>query len=97
MESKHKVLENAWHLGGHDNWKNQVYIEMDKTKYERERDFELRKERRRRIKDGEDNLVIRNGKIVKLAPLGAGTRGGRGGRPFPRGRGGGGRQGGGRS
>lgn len=96
MESKRKVLDNAWHLGGHDNWKNQVYIEMDKTRYERERDFQLRETRRKRLSDGEENLVIRSGKIVKLAPLGAGTRGGRGGRPFPRGRGGGGRQGGGR-
>ena len=30
--------------------------------------FELRQERRRRIEAGEENLVIRRGKIIKQAP-----------------------------
>jgi hypothetical protein len=65
---------------------------MDKTKQEREHDYQLRQERRRRMNDGETNLVIRSGKIVKLAPLGPSTRG----RQSSRGTGRGGRQGGGR-
>jgi hypothetical protein len=93
MASKRKVLENARRLGESD-WKNQVFIELDKTRQERKRDYELRLERRTRMQNGETNLVIRNGEIVKLNPLGVSARGGhRGGRGRGRGLG---RQGGGR-
>ena len=43
MTTKRKVLENARHLKEYDNWNNQVSIELEKTKQERKRDYELRK------------------------------------------------------
>jgi hypothetical protein len=46
------------------NW-DKVYISPDRTVKERAADFALREERRRRERDGETNLVIRNGKVVQ--------------------------------
>ena len=43
-----------------------MYLDHDKTKMERIKDYELRQEKRRRTQQGETDLVIRNGKLVNL-------------------------------
>ncbi len=73
-------------LRGDNNWEK-VYISPDRTVKERAADFALREERRRREREGETGLVIRNGQIVNknvrtsatAAAPGAGARVGGGG------------------
>ena len=45
-----------------------MFISPDLTNGQRKAAFKLREERRRRIAEGEEYLVIRRGKIVKRAP-----------------------------
>ena len=67
VEDKRRVL------GASKNLKNvpgysYIYFTPDLTRSQRQTAFELRQERRRRIEAGEENLVIRRGKIIKQAP-----------------------------
>ena len=54
-------LSNAKQLKTVDDWKK-VFITPDLDKQERLRNKELREELRRRMKDGEENLIIHKGK-----------------------------------
>lgn len=71
-ESKWKVLENAKNLQWLPQWKNNVWIDRDRTRAEQAREYELRVERRRREDAGEKGLIIKNGQIVQkwTSPLG---------------------------
>ena len=60
-----KILTTAWRLKNNSKWEN-TYIDPDRTLQEREEHKALRRELKRRREAGEDNLVIRDGAIVKL-------------------------------
>ena len=66
MDDKHQVLNASKDLINNENLSN-IYFSPDLTNGQRKAAFMLRAERRRRIAAGEDNLVIRRGKIVKRA------------------------------
>ena len=51
-----------------------VYINHDYTQKQREKYKALREEKWRRTREGEQNLVIRNGKIVVFKPGGGGQQ-----------------------
>ena len=66
---KFKVLEKASSLRERGNkWKN-VYINSDKTQKEQEQDYRLRQERRRRLENGEKDLIIYKGEITTKQAL----------------------------
>ena len=67
LEDKRKVLDAARNLKNNVDHSN-VSISPDLTNGQRKAAFQQREERRRRIADGEEYLVIRRGKIVKRAP-----------------------------
>ena len=67
LEDKRKVLDAARNLKNNVDHPN-VSISPDLTNGQRKAAFQQREERRRRIADGEEYLVIRRGKIVKPAP-----------------------------
>ena len=50
------------------NKSTRIFVSTDKTPKEREAENQLRAELQRRKNDGEDNLVIRNGKILLFRP-----------------------------
>ena len=52
-------------LKNHDKYSS-IYLTPDLTPSQRKVAFELRMEKRRREKDGEADLAIRKGRIVKL-------------------------------
>ncbi|CAH1776464.1 unnamed protein product [Owenia fusiformis] len=54
----HKVSETT------ASWRT-TYIQADLTPHERRLAYELRQERNRRLENGETDLIIRNGKILK--------------------------------
>ena len=60
-----KILSNAWRLKNNTKWEN-TFIDPDRTLQEREEHKALRSELKSRRDAGEDNLVIRDGAIVKL-------------------------------
>lgn len=63
-EVKVDVLKLAPQLRAIEEWKN-VYITPDLTWKEREEGRRLREELRRRTSEGEQNLIIRRGRVVK--------------------------------
>ena len=66
---KSKVLEKAsWLRERGNKWKN-VYINSDKTQEEKEQDYRLRQERRRRLENGEKDLIIYKGEITTKQAL----------------------------
>ena len=67
MEGKRRVLSASKNLKNVEGYSN-IYFTPDLTRSQRETAFKLREERRRRIAEGEENLVIRRGKIIKQAP-----------------------------
>ena len=69
-DSKHEILRMSSQLRDSANWSN-VYITPDLTWKEREAARNLRQELGRRRANGEENLFIRQGKIVQ----GTGSRG----------------------
>ena len=90
-----KALRDVEHWGGNagEHGRGGVFIQQDLTYAERQREFQLRAEKRRRTAAGETDLVIRNGKIVVRGAAGdghpgrAGAQRGGGGRGGYRGRG----------
>ena len=67
VEDKRRVLGASKNLKNVPGYSN-IYFTPDLTRGQRQTAFELRQERRRRIEAGEENLVIRRGKIIKQAP-----------------------------
>ena len=63
FETKRKVLNASKRLKNHENYSN-VYFSPDLTRNQRKAAFELREERRRRLAQGEENLIIRRGRII---------------------------------
>ena len=64
-ETKTNIMKRAYKLNtGVTNKSEKVYINHDLTPKERETEKELRDELRARRGNGEEDLVIRNGKIV---------------------------------
>ena len=91
QESKVKALKGAREIANHDQWKfdaphglGGVYVQADRTRAERARDFELRQEKRVRTQNGEADLVIRDNRVVTRAEADAmqQQRGQRGARPW---------------
>lgn len=75
FEAKRKVLDAARRLKGHQSH-SRLFFTPDLTRIQREDAFKLREEKRRREKEGENDLIIRMGRIVKASdqrPIG-GTR-----------------------
>ena len=67
-EVKEKVLRNSYKLNrGVEKQEDRVYINPDFTPAERLKQKELRDELKRRRDEGETDLVIRGGKIIKRA------------------------------
>ena len=66
VDCKTEILENAYKLSHFNEWKK-VYLAPDRTPKEREENKKLREELQRRKQDGEEDIVIRKGKIVKKA------------------------------
>ena len=65
-ETKNAILRKAYKLNqGTTNADERVYINHDLTPKQREAEKELRKELRTRREGGEEDLMIRNGRIVK--------------------------------
>ena len=91
FESKEKVMAAAYQLHDDEDGWSGVFINHDQTRKQREEAYKLRVEKRQREEDGETNLVIRNGNVIKKPPpqhppshsrppaRGRGARGGRGG------------------
>jgi len=69
MGTKDKIMKGRFELTkGTTDSKKRLYINQDFTAKERLEQKALRDERTRRIEEGETDLVIRNGKIVKWQP-----------------------------
>ena len=68
-EKKKNIIKNAYQLNLNvkDPYKR-VYINNDLTPMQRDQEHRLRDELRRRKADGETNLKIRSGKIVREEP-----------------------------
>ena len=65
-ETKTSIMKRAHKLNtGVTDKREKIYINHDLTPKEREVEKELRDELRTRRENGEEDLVIRNGKIVK--------------------------------
>ncbi len=64
-KSKRDALSNAKKLFEIESWKR-VFITPDLPPQQRQKNRELRDELRRRLEEGESNLVIRRGEIVKM-------------------------------
>jgi hypothetical protein len=64
-EDKHEVLKASKKLreSTKQEWKK-VYINPDLTKLQREKDFQLRQELKRRKEAGEKDLIIKSGRII---------------------------------
>ena len=65
MDTKRNILNVARNLKNHERFSS-VFLTPDLTPRQRKEAFELRVERRRREAAGEENLVIRKGKIVVM-------------------------------
>ncbi|XP_052786980.1 uncharacterized protein LOC128222147 [Mya arenaria] len=94
FDVKRKVLSRASGLKNNEKY-SRVFITPDLTQVQRKEAFHLRQEKRRREKEGERNLAIRKGRIVKLPGRDHSYSASQGGRIFPpsqSGRGGGGGQ-----
>lgn len=63
FDSKRSILDSSKRLRNHTEFSN-VFFTPDLTQNQRKVAFELRQEKRRRVGLGEENLVIRRGKIV---------------------------------
>ena len=63
LKMQKEVLEKAKNMKNVDGW-NSTYISPDLTKTQREKAYQLRGKRRRRIQAGEKNLIIKNGSVV---------------------------------
>ena len=68
FETKRKVLNASKRLKNHENYSN-VYFSPDLTRNQRKAASELREERRRRLAQGEENLIIRRGRIITQGRL----------------------------
>ena len=66
LDQKTEVLEKAYRLSHSSKW-NSVYIAPDRTPKERVEHKKLREELKRRQVEGENDIVIRRGKIIKKA------------------------------
>ena len=64
LDKKVQVLESA-HKLSRTEWRN-VYIAPDRTQKEREVHKKLREELKRRKQEGEEDIIIRKGKIIKI-------------------------------
>ena len=64
LDTKTEILEGAYKLSHTPEWRN-IYVAPDRTPKEREEHKMLRDELKRRRQEGEENIVIRKGKIVK--------------------------------
>ena len=62
VRSAKKLSSTDAHVRGH------VYINADMTPEQRKQDYNLRTELKRRLKAGEPDLVIRNGKLITKPP-----------------------------
>ena len=71
VETKADLLKLAPDLRHTQQWKR-VFVTPDLTWQEREQGRKLRMDLKQRMENGETNLVIRRGKIVKLTPAGNG-------------------------
>jgi hypothetical protein len=65
-DKKWKTLTKAKKLKAQGELPKEVVLKPDKTPTERQVEYELRKQLRERMDAGEENLVIRNGKITSL-------------------------------
>ena len=65
VKVKRSILQKAKKLRESEKWKS-VFITPDLSPKERKRNKELRDELKRRTDEGEEDLVIRRGKIVKI-------------------------------
>ena len=65
VKNKREILMKAKKLREAERWER-VFVTPDLTPKERQQNKELREELKQRTKDGEEGLVIRRGKIVKL-------------------------------
>ena len=66
QKGKDEILRNARHLkDSTDEALKDIFITPDLTQKQREQDKQLREELRRRRENGEQDLVIRRGRIVK--------------------------------
>ena len=64
MGTKVQILEKAYKLSHSSKWRR-IYIAPDRTLKEREEHKKLRDELKRRKEEGEGNITIRKGKVVK--------------------------------
>ena len=73
--SRNYILRNAKKLKDHADWKD-VYISPDLTKKQQESERNLRDELIRRRQSGEQNIMIKNGKIIDASAVdhGAGNQ-----------------------
>ena len=65
VKAKRDVLANAKKLHDSESWKR-VFITPDLSPKERQKNKDLREDLQRRMEEGEENLVIRRGQIVKI-------------------------------
>ena len=66
-EKKKEIIRKAPELNkGVTINDKRIYVNSDYTQKQREKNKELRAEKQKRMNEGEENLVIRNGKIVSL-------------------------------
>lgn len=65
VKTKRNILAKAKKLRETEKWK-QVFITPDLSPKERQKNKVLREELNRRIKEGEEDLVIRRGKIIRM-------------------------------
>ena len=73
VKTKREILKRAKRLRDSEKWKR-VFITPDLSPKERQRNKELREDLKSRTEEGEENLVIRRGKIVKLPESHQGER-----------------------
>ena len=64
VNMKKAIIENSRNVKKIEGWSSS-YITPDLTKNQRDKEFELRREKRRRTEAGETDLIIRNGEIIK--------------------------------
>jgi hypothetical protein len=79
-EKKREILRKAPELNRNvPEERKRIYINPDHTQKQREQHKALREEKKRRTQAGEENLAIRNGKVVTIKPrqdgIGAEQRG----------------------
>ena len=72
---RNELIRNARQINEGVEAKERIYINKDETREERQRGKELREERRRRISQGETDLIInyREGRVMKKSDAGEGN------------------------